>query len=170
MTDEVWTWLMMTGIGAFVVGCGVGYLIRQFAFGGSAKEADLARELEQAQEALSTYKQDVRDQYEETADRFRNLNRSYAELHEHLAKSAVSLLGENAQPLLAAPEERQERAVDDVFVKEVGEVEEVEEAADPAAGDGADGEAKNQPLEVAAGDAAPDEAAGTSTKTVQQSA
>ena len=48
-------WLLGVGGGGLVLGLIVGYALKQFAFGGSKKEADLQASLAQAQEELADY-------------------------------------------------------------------------------------------------------------------
>ncbi len=105
LTDE---WLIAIGVGLFVAGGLVGFLIRMFAFGGSRKEADLARSLEEAEKQLADYKQEVLERFSDTAEKFRRLNESYTDLHQQLAESAVALCGDEVTtpPLLEVRAER----------------------------------------------------------------
>ena len=97
-------WLILIGVGVFVAGGLAGYLLRSFAFGGSRKEADLARALEESEEALAAYKQEVMERFSDTADKFRRLNETYSDLHQQLAESAVALCGDEVTtPLLERP-------------------------------------------------------------------
>ncbi len=98
LTNE---WLIAIGVGLFLAGGLVGFLIRMFAFGGSRKEADLARALEDAEKQLADYRQEVLERFSDTAEKFRRLNESYTDLHQQLAESAVALCGDEVTtPLL----------------------------------------------------------------------
>ena len=122
-------WLILIGVGVFVVGGLAGYLLRSFAFGGSRKEADLARALEESEQALADYKQEVMERFSDTADKFRRLNESYSDLHQQLAESAVALCGDEiTTPLLERPVAAEEVA-EDVTEKDVEEVTETRDEA-----------------------------------------
>ena len=115
-------WLIGVGAGAFLIGGIAGYLLRQLAFGGSRKEADLARALSEREEELAAYKQEVLERFSDTADKFRRLNESYSDLHQQLAESAVALCGEQAtSSLLEAPKEAEDDAPDPVAAEVVAE-------------------------------------------------
>lgn len=108
-------WLIGVGLGALLIGTLIGFVLRQFAFGGARKERDLRSALESTQEELTDYRQQVYDEYEETARKFKTLTESYDDLHRHLANSAMTLVGDAAGPLLEAPDRvvREESETDD---------------------------------------------------------
>ena len=82
----------LIGIG---IACVVGGIILGLVGGRfllrSKHAATLERELEEAQEALKNYKNDVFQQFGDTARKFEKLNESYADLHQQLATSASVL-------------------------------------------------------------------------------
>ena len=67
--------------------------------------ADLQNELQAAQDEMAEYKQEVFGQFAQTAEHFRDLDKSYHALHSHLAASSVALCGDQATPLLAHNED-----------------------------------------------------------------
>lgn len=96
-------WLIGTGAAAAVVGALIGWLIARTAYRGK-RATDLAAELEQTQEELANYKQEVYEQFGETARKFKNLNDSYADLHKQLATSASVLCADmDTSNLLSGP-------------------------------------------------------------------
>jgi uncharacterized membrane-anchored protein YhcB (DUF1043 family) len=92
-------------IGAVLVGFGIGYLALQAKVSQRHRVTELETALEASLDEMKDYKRDVFEQFGETADKFRALNRSYEDLHQQLAKSAVILCGDSAMPLLDAPRE-----------------------------------------------------------------
>lgn len=91
------------GVGAALVGLIIGWLIARVAYRGK-RASTLAEELEASRKEHEAYKQEVYEQFGETARKFKNLNDSYADLHKQLATSA-SLLCADMDPstLLPAP-------------------------------------------------------------------
>ena len=64
----------------------------------------LEEDLAETQAAFEAYRKEVFEEFSETATRFRTLNESYVDLHQHLARSANALCGEAAaSSLLEAP-------------------------------------------------------------------
>jgi uncharacterized membrane-anchored protein YhcB (DUF1043 family) len=92
-------WIVGIAVASLLVGLGLGYILPL----GSAKKArvsELEAALETAHQELSDYKGEVYNQFAQTAEKFRNLDRSYQDLHQQLAASSVSLCGDAATPLL----------------------------------------------------------------------
>ena len=56
--------------------------------------------LERARTELADYRQDVYQQFSQTAEKFRALDDSYHDLHRQLAESSQILCGDDALPLL----------------------------------------------------------------------
>lgn len=104
---------------SFVVGGLLGHFGNREARSNKLRAAMLQAELEAAQSELADYRQEVVQQFSETAEKFRTLDESYHALHRQLATSAVALLADQDVPLLGEPrpderEERDERVVGDV--------------------------------------------------------
>ncbi len=92
-------WIVGIAVASLLVGLGLGYILPL----GSAKKArvsELEAALETAHQELTDYKGEVYNQFAQTAEKFRNLDRSYQDLHQQLAASSVSLCGDAATPLL----------------------------------------------------------------------
>lgn len=92
-------WVVGIAVASLLVGLGLGYFLPL----GNAKKArvrELETALETAHQELSDYKGEVFSQFSQTAEKFRNLDRSYQDLHQQLAASSVSLCGDAAKPLL----------------------------------------------------------------------
>ena len=94
-------WVVGIAVVSMLVGLALGYFLPL----GNAKKArvgELENALETAQQELADYKGEVFSQFATTAEKFRNLDQSYQELHQQLARSSVDLCGDAATPLLAA--------------------------------------------------------------------
>jgi uncharacterized membrane-anchored protein YhcB (DUF1043 family) len=89
---------------ALLIGGGVGYLLANRT-GPKARVVELESALDAAQNELAEYKRDVYGQFAQTAEKFRDLDRSYNELHRQLAESSVALCGDAGTPLLQAPDQ-----------------------------------------------------------------
>ncbi len=116
-------WVAVITFCALVLGFGIAWLI--FRAGGVAKSRakQLETELKAAQDELADYKREVFGQFSETAEKFRDLNRSYSALHQQLAASSVALCGDQATPLLGqtATVNANETAVDQAHPEAAGE-------------------------------------------------
>lgn len=100
----MYTQEMLIGIG---IGCVVGGIILGLIGGRfflrSKHAAQLERELSEAQEAMKEYKNEVFQQFGDTARKFEKLNESYSDLHQQLATSATVLLADMPNvPLIAS--------------------------------------------------------------------
>lgn len=100
----MYTQEMLIGIG---IACSLGGIILGLVGGRfllrSKHAATLERELGAAQEELKEYKNEVFQQFGDTARKFEKLNESYADLHQQLATSAsVLCAGMPDVPLLAS--------------------------------------------------------------------
>jgi uncharacterized membrane-anchored protein YhcB (DUF1043 family) len=89
-----------------VVALGVGGVLGYFLKGRDKVSATRIVTLEEAlaasQTELADYRQDVVQQFSDTADKFKVLDASYHALHRQLASSAVALCGDQGTPLLTA--------------------------------------------------------------------
>lgn len=95
---------MLIGIGiACVVGGIILGLVAGRFFLRSKHAATLERELNEAKEEMKEYKNEVFQQFGDTARKFEKLNESYADLHQQLATSASVLCADMPDvPLLAS--------------------------------------------------------------------
>lgn len=123
--------LVLTGVVAFVAGAGISWLFIRSGAGQKSRVAELEDQLRAAEEELSDYKRDVYGQFSQTAEKFRELDKSYNALHRQLAESSVLLCGDQATPLLENTEtesiEHTEPAADETLSQDdeivVGEAE-----------------------------------------------
>jgi len=165
-------WLALIGVVGVVVGGTLGYLVAGMGSKSAVRIRELETELEAAHSELSDYRQEVHDQFAETARKFKSLDESYSDLYRQLADSASVLCGEAAGPLLAAPspvgvelygtaEESPESASEDASeLPAAGDDEPVTEAGETEAG--GDGDATLTDLEITEESFADDELADQS--------
>ena len=86
-----------------IAGLAGGYLIGRFT-GTGGRALELESELETSQNDLDQYKEQVYQEFGETAKKFEKLQETYTELHTQLAQSAENLCGSQlVGPMLAAP-------------------------------------------------------------------
>ena len=85
---------------AFIAGALLGYYLLRSGILGHARIVELEQALAAAETELADYKQRVTEEFTDTAEKFRALNRSYEDLHRQLAKSANALCGEAGVPTM----------------------------------------------------------------------
>ena len=85
---------------AFIAGAFLGYYLLRSGILGHARIVELEQALAATETELADYKQRVTEEFTDTAEKFRALNRSYEDLHRQLAKSANALCGEAGVPTL----------------------------------------------------------------------
>lgn len=83
--------LLVVGL---LVGGIIGYLMRSGDGKLQQKNDELKKELEEAGQNLTTYKQEVASHFLKTADLVNNMTDSYRTVHEHLAQGASTLCSE----------------------------------------------------------------------------
>lgn len=82
--------LILVGSVALCVGALIGaFFSRRFI--PPAQEKELERRLQISQEELGRYQQEVAEHFAETSRLIGNLSHSYAEVHEHLSRTAMQL-------------------------------------------------------------------------------
>jgi uncharacterized membrane-anchored protein YhcB (DUF1043 family) len=104
-------WLVVVGVIGAILGGWLGHLVARVRSKAAERIQELEAELESARDKNTEYRREVFDQFAETAQKFRNLDESYQDLHRQLAESASVLCGEAAGPLLEAPPAQQSLAV-----------------------------------------------------------
>ena len=92
-------------IGMLCIGLAIGYLLGGRGSANQQKIDSLEAELEASQSELSDYREEVLQQFSDTADKFKSLDESYHALHRQLAASAVTLIGDQGTPLLTSASE-----------------------------------------------------------------
>ena len=104
--EENSIWII--GIVALAAGALIGYLMGRS--GDNSGQQKLVDQLNEAQQELSEYKEQVNGHFEKTADLVNNLTESYREVHQHLAQGSENLckgahspaqLDSDTQPKLA---------------------------------------------------------------------
>jgi uncharacterized membrane-anchored protein YhcB (DUF1043 family) len=97
-------WLLV-----IAVGIALGFSVGRLWPGSAAKITELERQRDAAREDLRTYRQDVSNHFERTAQLFDKVTADYRGLYEHLAVGARQLSaipGESIEARLAEPEQR----------------------------------------------------------------
>ena len=87
---------------ALAVGIVLGYFLKGRDKVSATRIVTLEEALAASQTELTDYRQDVVQQFSDTADKFKILDASYHALHRQLASSAVALCGDQGTPLLTA--------------------------------------------------------------------
>ena len=77
---------------SFAAGCLATVVFNKFMSGESRQARDVERHLQETQDQLKTYQQEVSDHFEQTARLVDQLTESYREVHNHLADGAQNLL------------------------------------------------------------------------------
>ncbi|MBQ0756334.1 MAG: YhcB family protein [Amphritea sp.] len=85
--EENSVWII--GIVALAAGALIGYLMGRS--GDNSGQQKLVDQLNEAQQELSVYKEEVNGHFEKTASLVNNLTESYREVHQHLAQGSESL-------------------------------------------------------------------------------
>ena len=83
--SSVW----IIGIVALAIGAVIGYLLGRSG-GDNSQQEQLTKQLEETQQELNGYKEQVNTHFARTAELVNNLTESYKEVHQHLASSAQS--------------------------------------------------------------------------------
>jgi uncharacterized membrane-anchored protein YhcB (DUF1043 family) len=83
--------LIFTALVAFFIGALVAYGLATLISRRGGRSGDLEHRLNEAENRLSDYQDEVNDHFQQTADLVNNLTNSYREVHEHLAKGAQNL-------------------------------------------------------------------------------
>lgn len=94
--------LIAIALGASVVGLFAGYLIAQRTAPSQQSQNQLQSHLQDLQQQQENYQHEVTEHFVETANLLNQLTNSYTDVHNHLAKGAQLLAGENASDSLQA--------------------------------------------------------------------
>ncbi len=85
------TTLIITAITAFIAGGLLSLLLNRSLSANEQKTRTLETRLQEAEENLTGYQQEVTEHFAETAKLVNNLTQSYKDVHEHLASDALKL-------------------------------------------------------------------------------
>lgn len=86
---------MFAGFGLFVLGIVLGAVFQRSFASDSGKSKRLEQKLAETQEAYTRYQAEVSAHFMDTARKVQNLNNSYREVHEQLAKGAGKLCSDD---------------------------------------------------------------------------
>jgi len=75
----------------FLIGAGVGHLYSRKSSAGDASVSELEKKLEQSEQQLKRYQQEVTEHFITVSHLTTNMAQSYRQIHEHLATSAIRL-------------------------------------------------------------------------------
>lgn len=108
--SSVW----VIGIVALAIGAVIGYLMGRSGEEDTSAQDALKKQLDEAQQELNSYKDQVNSHFAQTAELVNNLTESYKEVHQHLASSAQELCkdGLAAQSLEAAMQPKLEETAE----------------------------------------------------------
>ena len=86
---------LFAGFGLFVLGIVVGAVFQRSFAGDSGKSKRLEQKLAETQDAYTKYQAEVSAHFMDTARKVQNLNNSYREVHEQLARGASKLCSDD---------------------------------------------------------------------------
>ena len=75
----------------FLIGAGIGHLYSRKSGSGDSSVAELEKQLEQSEQQLKRYQQEVTEHFVTVSQLTTNMAQSYRHIHEHLATSAIRL-------------------------------------------------------------------------------
>ena len=75
----------------FLIGAGIGHLYSRKSTSGDTTTRDLEKKLEQSEQQLKRYQQEVTEHFVTVSHLTTNMAQSYRQIHEHLATSAIRL-------------------------------------------------------------------------------
>ncbi|UTW13987.1 YhcB family protein [Marinobacterium rhizophilum] len=101
--NSIW----IIGAAALAIGGLIGYLLGRSGSDAGQRQV-LSKQLDDTQAELATYKEDVTEHFEKTAELVNQLTNTYRDVHQHLASGAQSLC-ENDTASLALKESVQAR-------------------------------------------------------------
>ena len=87
--------MLVVGIAALAVGLALGWAIARASGNRNIRQRRLAQQLDALQTEHTRYQAQVNEHFTETAELIRQLNDSYRDVHEHLAKGASKLCTES---------------------------------------------------------------------------
>ncbi len=85
------TTLLIVAVTTFILGGLLSLLLTRSLSASEQKTRSLESRLQQAEESLADYQQEVTEHFAETAKLVNNLTQNYKDVHEHLAGSALKL-------------------------------------------------------------------------------
>lgn len=86
---------IVAGLGLFVFGVVLGAILQRSFAGDSGKNKRLEQKLSETQDAYTKYQAEVSAHFMDTARKVQNLNNSYRDVHEQLARGASRLCSDD---------------------------------------------------------------------------
>lgn len=110
--------VLTVGLAATVIGLIAGYIIALRAAPSQQSQRQLETHLSEMQQQQENYQHEVSDHFVETADLLNQLTNSYRDVHNHLAKGAQKLAGDNASESLKSLADDSDENTDNISVNE----------------------------------------------------
>lgn len=85
--------IVLIAAACFLIGAGLGHLYSRAAGGSAQTKREMQRKLEETEQNLKRYQQDVTEHFVKISQLTANLAQSYREIHEQLTTGAVRLAG-----------------------------------------------------------------------------
>ena len=114
---SLYTLIFVTAI-ALTAGCVLGAVLSRYISPQEQKARTLKNQLQQAEEQLTTYQQQVTEHFAETAKLVKNLAQSYSNVHEHLANDALKLTNVDISRQLLNDTVNDDKLLKDVSISE----------------------------------------------------
>ena len=83
--------MILVAAAFFLIGAGIGHLYSRKSCSASSSAAELEKQLEQSDQKLKRYQQEVTEHFLTVSQLTTNMAQSYRQIHEHLATSAIRL-------------------------------------------------------------------------------
>ena len=111
------TLLIVAGI-AFIIGCIVGGVALRYSSPQQQKARSLESKLQETEEQLKSYQQEVTDHFAETATLVNQLTQSYRDVHEHLASDALKLANVDISRQLLSDTNKEGSILEDTAIQQ----------------------------------------------------
>lgn len=85
------TSILLIGLSCLAAGLVIGFLMARTLHPQARERKDLEAKLQQSQDQVKDYQQEVTDHFMKTSELVNNLSHSYRDVHEHLATGAMRL-------------------------------------------------------------------------------
>ncbi len=82
---------LLIGLAALAIGLIIGFVLARTLHPQARERKDLEGKLQESQEQIKNYQQEVTEHFVKTSELINNLSHSYRDVHEHLATSAMHL-------------------------------------------------------------------------------
>ncbi|MEO0442113.1 MAG: DUF1043 family protein [Pseudomonadota bacterium] len=110
------TTLIIAAVIGFVIGCITGAIALRYTSPKELQKRSLATKLQDTEEQLKVYQQEVTDHFAQTAKLVNHLTQSYRDVHEHLASDALKLANVDISRQLLSNAENNDGLLDEASV------------------------------------------------------